>query len=374
MPVVSIAKSVDPSERMKQAIDLIGGAAEIVRPGQRVVIKINAAGDEDWNSAKSVRPEVIRALARVLKEAGPREIVVTDGHHRVPSLYSELADEVTLFDSSADEVVRVEIPGAYIHRIAWFPRILLEADVLISLAIQKTHMQATATQTIKNFVGAWPDRRSREQLHQTNLDQGLIDTLLCLKPALGVIDSGPAMEGFGPGSGDPIWTNLTLASRDLVAVDTIGCQVMGIDHRKCNHIRHGAERGIGCADLTKIEVVGERVEDVRVNFREPTRTLDAFPSVRSYVAGPCDERYACLTCVIGGLDLLKREGKLDQVTDLVVVAGRDGEAPADTTGTVVYVGNCQAHRASTGHYMPGCPPCFSFGRQWLGTLYDIPEK
>jgi uncharacterized protein (DUF362 family) len=372
MSVVSIARSADPEARMRRAIDLIGGPREIVQPGQRVVIKVNAAGDEDWGNAKCVRPEVIRALARVLREGGAREVVVTDGHHRLASLYQEIADEVTLVDSSADEVVRVEIPNAFIHRVAWFPRIYLEADVLVSLAIQKTHMQATATQCIKNFVGAWPDRRSREQLHQTNLDQGLIDTLLCLKPALGVVDSGPGMEGFGPGNGDPIWPNLTLASRDLVAVDTVGLAVMGIDPFVCNHVRHGAERGLGQNDLSRIEVVGETIEDVRVKFREPTRTLDVFaPQVRSYVAGQCDERYACLTCIIGGLDLLKGEGKLDRVQDLVVVAGPEGKAPADEQGTVVYVGNCQAHRASTGRYMPGCPPCFSFGRQWLGALYGI---
>lgn len=375
MSIVSIAKDADPAVRMRRAIDLIGGAKELVKPGQRVVVKINGAASADWDSAKGVRPEVVRALVRVLKEADPREVVITDGHHRVPILYKDLSDEATVWDSSDDEVIRVEIPEAYIHRIAWFPKVYLEADVLVSLAIQKTHMQATVTQTIKNFVGVWPQRRSREQLHQTNLAQGLIDTLICLKPALGVIDSGPAMDGFGPGNGDPLWPNLTLASRDLVAVDTVGCHVMGIDPLPANHIRHGWERGVGTGDMREIEVRGERIEDVRVQFREPPRTLDVYaPSVRSCVAGPCDENYSCLTGIIGGLELLKQEGKLDRVRDLVVVAGPRGEAPADAKGTVIYVGNCQAHKAATGNYLPGCPPCFSFGRQWLGILYNIPAS
>ena len=372
MSTVAIARDVDAATRMRRAIDLIGGASALVRPGQSVVIKVNGAGTEDWSNAHGVRPEVVRALVRVLKEAGPREIVVTDGHHRMAALYGELSDEATVFDSSADEVVRVEDPDAYIHRVTWLPRVYLDADVLISLAIQKTHMQGTVTLALKNFVGAWPERRSREALHQTNLYQGLIDTIKLLKPAAGVIDSGPAMEGFGPGNGTPLWHNLTIASTDLVAADTVGCLTMGIDPMTCNHIRHGHERGLGIADPTGIEVVGERIEDVKRQYAEPPRTMDAFaPQVRTFVAGPCDERYACLTGIIGGLELVRMEGKLDRIRDLTVVAGPYGEAPAGTGGTVVHVGNCQARYASTGRYLCGCPPCFSFGRQWLGLLYDL---
>ena len=372
MSKVAIAKNVDAATRMRQAIDLIGGPSALVKPGQRVVIKVNGAGTEDWSDAKGVRPEVVRGLVRALKEAQPREIVVTDGHHRIPALYGELADEATVFDSSADEVVRVEDPNAYIHRVTWLPRVYLEADVLISLAIQKTHMQGTVTLALKNFVGAWPERRSREALHQTNLYQGLIDTIMLLKPAAGVIDSGPAMEGFGPGNGTPLSHNLTIASKDLVAADTVGCLTMGIDPMTVNHIRHGAERGLGVADLARIEVVGERIENVRRQYAEPPRTMEAFaPLVKTCVAGPCDERYACLTAIIGGLELVRMEGKLDRIKDLTVVAGPYGEAPVGTKGTVIHVGNCQARYASTGRYLCGCPPCFSFGRQWLGLLYDL---
>ena len=357
---------------MRRAIELLGGPEALVKPGQRVVIKVNGAGTSDWNDAKGVRPEVVRALIRALKPAGPREIVVTDGHHRMVNLYGELADEATVFDSSSDEVIRIEDPDAYIHRVTWLPRVYVEADVLISLAIQKTHMQGWVTLALKNFVGAWPERRSREALHQTNLYQGLIDTIKYLKPAAGVIDSGPAMEGFGPGSGEPLWHNLTIASKDLVAADTVGCATMGIDPMGCNHIRHGQERGLGCADLSKIEVVGEQIEAVRRQYAEPPRTMAAFaPQVQTFIAGPCDENYACLTGIIGGLELLRKEGKLDQVKDLTVVAGSQGEAPLGTQGTVLHIGNCQARYASTGRYLCGCPPCFSFGRQYLGILYGI---
>src|SRR5512137_191629 len=102
---------------MRRAVDLIGGPTALVKPGQRVVIKVNGAGTSDWNDAKGVRPEVVRGLVRVLKEASPREIVVTDGHHRMGALYGELSDEATVFDSSADEVLRIEDRNAFIHRV-----------------------------------------------------------------------------------------------------------------------------------------------------------------------------------------------------------------------------------------------------------------
>ncbi len=47
----------------------------------------------------------------------------------------------------------------------------------------------------------------------------------------------------------------------VVATDRIGLELMGFDYQKIGYIRYCAEAGLGQGDLTKIEVLGERVAD-----------------------------------------------------------------------------------------------------------------
>ncbi|MGD9250402.1 MAG: DUF362 domain-containing protein, partial [Desulfobacterales bacterium] len=62
----------------RAAVDLLGGMARFVQPGQRVIVKPNmsfAGGPED---ATDTHPDVVREIVTMCKEAGAKRIRVLD--------------------------------------------------------------------------------------------------------------------------------------------------------------------------------------------------------------------------------------------------------------------------------------------------------
>src|SRR3989339_7059 len=65
--------SYDPvkvEEGVRQALDLIGGIGKFVRPGERILLKPNLLSPKPPERAITTHPEVIRAMIRLVKEAG----------------------------------------------------------------------------------------------------------------------------------------------------------------------------------------------------------------------------------------------------------------------------------------------------------------
>ncbi|MCD6470196.1 DUF362 domain-containing protein [Candidatus Bathyarchaeota archaeon] len=68
-------------------------------------------------------------------------------------------------------------------------------------------------------------------------------------------------------SGKPVKMDLVIAGVDPVAVDAVGAAVMGISSREVKHLVLAEKKGLGTCNLEKIEVVGEKIENVRRKFR-----------------------------------------------------------------------------------------------------------
>jgi uncharacterized protein (DUF362 family) len=68
----------------------------------------------------------------------------------------------------------------------------------------------------------------------------------------------------------PVKVGIALASTDCVALDSIASEIMGISYQEVPYIVGAARRGLGMADIDKINVVGEKVEKVRRKFRRNT--------------------------------------------------------------------------------------------------------
>ena len=73
------------------------------------------------------------------------------------------------------------------------------------------------------------------------------------------------MERMGPRGGDIVDLNLILAGASSIEVDYIGSLVMGYGLSEVKHLRYAIEcNGI---DVSRIEPVGEGIEDVRYSFK-----------------------------------------------------------------------------------------------------------
>ena len=57
-----------------------------------------------------------------------------------------------------------------------------------------------------------------------------------------------------------------LAGADQVAIDAVAAKIMGFDPMNLKFIRLAHERGLGCGDVSKIEIAGENIEDVNWQF------------------------------------------------------------------------------------------------------------
>jgi Pyruvate/2-oxoacid:ferredoxin oxidoreductase delta subunit len=89
----------------------------------------------------------------------------------------------------------------------------------------------------------------------------LVDIYAEVKPTLTVIDGITALEGDGPGTGGKLrHPGLLLAGTDCVALDSVLALIMGLKPQDILTNREAAKRGLGIADISRIDIAGEKLE------------------------------------------------------------------------------------------------------------------
>ncbi len=135
------------------------------------------------------------------------------------------------------------------------PRLLLEADVFITLPVLKTHALTYFTGALKNQWGCLP-QYDRILFHK-HLDPLLATLHRVLRPQLSVMDGIVGMEGRGPANGKPRRMDVILASRDGVALDATAMRLVGLEPQRTRHIVLAANQGLGCIEASQIQVDGD---------------------------------------------------------------------------------------------------------------------
>jgi uncharacterized protein (DUF362 family) len=142
---------------------------------------------------------------------------------------------------------------------------------ILHLPTVKTHGHAVMTGAVKNSFGGLL-REVRHYAHKY-MHEVLVDLLYMqreLHPAVfTVMDGTVAGDGAGPRTMIPRVKNLILAATDSVAIDAIAARLMGFDPLSIPFLRMAHERGLGIADPSYIELIGDDVS--RENFGFQTR-------------------------------------------------------------------------------------------------------
>jgi uncharacterized protein (DUF362 family) len=144
--------------------------------------------------------------------------------------------------------------------------IALDADVIINLPKFKSHQQLTATFAVKNMFGCvsgkrkalWHFRRGAEARRFCGL---LIDIYRYLSPAVTIIDGVMAMDGRGPIRGRTRPLGWLIGGTDPIACERVCCELIGTRAEVMPVITTAREMRFGCADLERIEVVGDEMAD-----------------------------------------------------------------------------------------------------------------
>jgi uncharacterized protein (DUF362 family) len=155
------------------------------------------------------------------------------------------------------------------------PRRFLGENI-IHLPTVKTHVFTTTTGAMKNaFGGLLNERRhwTHPVIHETLVDLLMIQQHIH-RGVFAVMDGTFAGDGPGPRCMIPHVKNVLLASADSVAIDALAAQLMGFHPFSIKYIRMAHERGLGCGDPDKIEVVGDvEVAAERWGFAGPFRKM-----------------------------------------------------------------------------------------------------
>jgi uncharacterized protein (DUF362 family) len=69
--------------------------------------------------------------------------------------------------------------------------------------------------------------------------------------------------------------NTLVVGRDAIAVEAVGADLAGLKPEKMPVLQEAMKRGLGQANLEKIEIVGNKYEDVKEKFSLAVKTLKA---------------------------------------------------------------------------------------------------
>ncbi len=291
-PVVAALRCTDYEPRrvelaLRRAIDLVGGMALYVKPGQRVVLKPNLLRPASPEAAISTHPSVVRAAIRLVQEAGATPVIAESPGGPFTPIYlrhvyeksglRQVAEETGAELSYDTGVTRVPNPEGGLLKLIDVISAVANADAVINLPKLKTHNLTRLTGAVKNLFGVIPGVTKigyhSKLSDAVQFSRGLVDIARCVRPVLSIMDGVVAMDGNGPSGGDPYMGQVLLVSPDLVAEDVVAMALVGWEPLSSPPIRVAVEWGLTTGRLEDIELRGDPLSSLKFrNFRPGSAT------------------------------------------------------------------------------------------------------
>ncbi len=370
MSIVSIVRSEPEAVEaaVREAVKLAGGFDAFDWKNSRVLIKPNSVNPSRSGSGMVTDVRVVEAVAKLVLEKNPKSIVIGEGSSvgydfpgRQDSFLCmkaagvmDVAERLGLavVDLNQDEQITVKPAEAYAMDTFSVARTALEADIILSLPVIKTHVRTGITCGLKNMKGVLPSDE-KKRTHQCGLDRGIVDLNRVVRPHFTLVDGIVGLQGTHKKETDRVPMGIVLAGEDVVAVDAVCAKVVRFDPEEILHIQLAAESGLGIADMSRIDIRGESVDAVSKPF---IPYLDALKDL--FGGADIIEKNTCTGCMGEMVSLfiyLKEAGFANRLPDLSVIMG----TPADidiSNRTPVIVGRCAKQFRDLGVFVPGCPP------------------
>lgn len=262
-PVIAVASKRDPAGLVRAAVEALGGMGKFVKRGATVLVKPNIGWARKPAQAATTNPEVVAEIVRLCKNAGAREVRVTD--HPVDRPGALLLEMTGIGQAAAAAGARVSLASS----VAQFERVALRrgrvlksadvlrdlrrADVFINVPIAKVHNSTVLTLGLKNLMGTVWDRGAWHG--SASLDQAIADYATEIRPNLVILDAVRILLTNGPkGPGRTEDKGLLVAGTDQVAVDAYGATLFGRRPEQIEHIRRAGEMGVGEINLKRVTV------------------------------------------------------------------------------------------------------------------------
>jgi uncharacterized protein (DUF362 family) len=254
---LAVARGEDRARLAAAALEALGGVGEYVRPGQRVLIKVNAAFASPPAVGATTHPELLQAVVRLCREAGAAEVVVTDNPIQDPASAFQLSG---LAGAAAASGARLELPrpegfarltlpsGRLIRDWPVLAGPLAGVERVIGLAPVKDHHRSGASLAMKNWYGLLGGRRN---LFHQDIHGIIAELALMVRPTLVILDGVWSMTANGPTGGsleDLKPTRTLIAATDQVAADARAAELLGKGPEELPFLGLAQRLGAGSAD------------------------------------------------------------------------------------------------------------------------------
>jgi uncharacterized protein (DUF362 family)/Pyruvate/2-oxoacid:ferredoxin oxidoreductase delta subunit len=270
----------DAEDKLAALIDLMGGMGRFAKQGQKIVLKVNLLREARPEEAVSTHPSVVAAVGRLAREAGAVPVIADSpggGYRYTRKTLDKIYHTNRMHQAANQAGITVNWdttsrPVSYADGILTkhFDIItpVYEADAVFNLCKMKTHLFTVMTGAIKNIFGVIPGLSKtgyHAKLHDVQRFAGmLLDLSQYVSPRLTIMDAVVAMEGDGPGTGDPRSVGLLIGSENPLALDVAATEIMGLKRAENPVIMEAERRALKPNRLEDIEVIGADLAAVKV--------------------------------------------------------------------------------------------------------------
>lgn len=285
---------------LRESLQAFTGDQALIEPGQRVILKVNLLQGQPPEKAVTTHPALVAAVARWVREAGATPIIadspgglftprVLRRVYRVSGMMAAAEEGGAILNYDIGSV-RLPCPEGHLIKMVDAMKVVVEADAIISLPKLKTHGLTLFTGATKNLFGTVPGLTKAG--YHTKLpivhefSEMLIDILSYYKPVLTIMDAVVGMEGDGPSGGDPRHIGLLLTSTDGVALDVVATSIVGMSPLDVPPIAAAARRGLSSGRVEDVEILGNRLDEVKVaGFKRPRTASRDVKKLPAFVRG-----------------------------------------------------------------------------------------
>jgi uncharacterized protein (DUF362 family) len=368
--IVSIVKTKKNPTRddirlaIRRAVDILGGMDKFVETGSKVLVKPNMCWP--WKEVRVTTDARITAqVVELCFESGAKTVYVGEGagfgidtdrifdFTGTRKLVEKAGAKVVDFKDDGYSWVE-NLNGVKMKRFR-VARLVKECDALINVPIMKFDYPATFSCALKNWGGILDDDYKRKVLHREGIYWTLPDLVDAVRQDLIIVDGIMPPEAAG---GIAREMDLILAGDDPVAVDAVASKTMGCEPMEINITRIAAERGIGNANLNKIEIKGEALEKVMVRYDKPVQYVADLREDPRFEDVQIVDGLACSGCVQALLFAWNQRMKpdvLERLKDLTILIGPLAYVPTNSK-KILIVGKCLQSMKNQGEYVDGCIP------------------
>ena len=309
-------------DRLREGLAEWGGMQTFVKPGQKVLLKVNLLMKKRPEEAVTTHPSVVEAVVHLVQEAGGIPIIGDSpgGPYTISALqaiYSrsglrEVAERTGAILNEDIGQTTIQYPDGKIVKSLTVTNSVLNADVVIPLSKLKTHGMMTFTGAVKILFGVIPGLLKAEyhlkMFKVTDFADLLVDIASWVKPALSIMDGIIGMEGDGPSAGVPRSMGALLLSTDPFALDVVATDLIGLKPERVPTVMAARSRGL-VSRLNELQLKGDarslwRIQEFVIPKAVSTNFLDMVPipnQVKKFVLNrvrprPIFMHEACVGC------------------------------------------------------------------------------